>query len=157
MVNQQTLQGNWNEFKGKLRTKWGQLTNDELQTFDGNVDRLVGLIQRKTGEARGAIEHYLEELTSNGGSSVAQAVETARDYAQQAAGKIQQTSKQAAESMQQGYEEAERMVKQSPLELGAGWFGAGFLGGVVLGLVPPSRLAAANAANPQTLPAWGEG
>jgi len=29
MVNQQTLQGNWNELKGKLRTKWGQLTNDE--------------------------------------------------------------------------------------------------------------------------------
>jgi len=139
MVNQQTLQGNWNEFKGKLRTKWGQLTNDELQTFDGNVDLLVGLIHRKTGEARGAIEHYLEELTSNGSSSVAQAVETARDYAQQAAGKIQETSKQAAESMQHGYEEAERVVKQRPVESVAVCFGAGVLAGVMLGLLLRGR------------------
>src|SRR5262245_7846004 len=56
MVNQQTLQGNWNEIKGKLRSKWGQLTNDDLQTAHGNVDQLIGLIQRKTGEARSSIE-----------------------------------------------------------------------------------------------------
>ena len=112
MVNQQTLQGNWNELKGMLRTKWGQLTNDDVQTFDGNVDRLVGMIQRKTGEARSAIESYLDEITADGSSTVAQAVGAARDYAQQAAGQIKETSKQAAESMQQGYEEAERMVKE---------------------------------------------
>jgi uncharacterized protein YjbJ (UPF0337 family) len=139
MVNQQTLQGNWNELKGKLRSKWGQLTNDELQTFDGNVDRLVGLIQRKTGEARGAIERYLEELTSNGSSTVAQAVETAREYAQQAAGTIQHASQQAAESMQHGYQEAERVVKQRPVESVAVCFGAGVLAGVVLGLMLRSR------------------
>lgn len=139
MVNQQTLQGSWNELKGKIRSKWGQLTNDDLQTFDGNVERLVGMIQRKTGEARGQIEGYLEELTSNGASSVAQAVETARDYAQQAAGRIQDTSRQAAESMQQGYEEAERMVKQRPVESVAVCFGAGVLAGVVLGLMLRGR------------------
>jgi len=99
----------------------------------------VGLIQRKTGEARGSIEHYLEELTANGSSSVAQAVETARDYAQQAAGKIQESSKQAAESMQHGYEEAERMVKQRPVESVAVCFGAGVLAGVVLGLMLRGR------------------
>ena len=139
MVNQETLQGHWNELKGKLRSKWGQLTNDELQTFDGNVDRLVGLIQRKTGEARGTIEHYLEELTSNGSSTVAQAVETARDYAQQAAGKIQEGSRYATESMQHGYEEAERMVKQRPVESIAVCFGAGVLAGIMLGLMLRSR------------------
>src|SRR5262245_56050563 len=41
MINQQVLQGNWNEIKGKLRHKWGQLTNDDVQSFDGNVDRLL--------------------------------------------------------------------------------------------------------------------
>jgi uncharacterized protein YjbJ (UPF0337 family) len=139
MVNQQTLQGNWNELKGKLRAKWGQLTNDELQTFDGNVDQLVGLIQRKTGEARASIEHYLEELTSDGASGVSQAVESVRGYAQQAAGQIQEKSKQAAESMQQGYEEAERIVRERPVESVAVCFGAGVLAGVLLGLVLRSR------------------
>jgi len=51
-VNQQTLEGNWNEIKGKLHERWGQLTQDDLQRARGDVDQLVGLIQRKTGEAR---------------------------------------------------------------------------------------------------------
>ena len=46
MVNQQTLQGNWNEIKGKLRNRWGQLTNDDLQQAQGNVDQLIGQLQR---------------------------------------------------------------------------------------------------------------
>ena len=51
MINQQTLQGNWNQIAGKLRAKWGQLNQDELQHLAGNVTELIGYIQRKTGEA----------------------------------------------------------------------------------------------------------
>jgi uncharacterized protein YjbJ (UPF0337 family) len=132
MVNQQTLQGNWNEIKGKLRTKWGQLTNDDVQTFDGNVERLVGLIQRKTGEARNSVEKYLDELTSDGASGISGAAESVREYANQAAETFSQTSRQAAESMRHGYEEAERMVKERPAESLAVCFGAGVLVGVVM-------------------------
>jgi len=139
MVNEQTLQGNWNEIKGKLRTKWGQLTNDELQTFDGNVERLVGLIQRKTGEGRSAIERYLEELSANGASSISQAAESVREYATQAAGKMQETSRQAAESLRHGYEEAEHMVKERPFESMAVCFGSGVFVGVLVGLLLRSR------------------
>ena len=32
MTNQQILEGNWNEIKGKLRQKWGQLTDDGVAT-----------------------------------------------------------------------------------------------------------------------------
>jgi len=146
MVNAQTLQGNWNEIKGKLRTKWGQLTNDELQSFSGNVDQLVGTIQRKTGEARNSIEHYLEELSSNGASAFSQASETAREYAQQAASAVQEGSKKAAESMRQGYdsmrqgyEEAEEMIRQRPGESIAVCFGVGMVVGLLLGLSVRSR------------------
>ena len=52
MVNEQVLSGKWNEISGKIREKWGQLTDDDMQTFHGNATQLVGLIQRKTGEAR---------------------------------------------------------------------------------------------------------
>src|SRR6478672_5641310 len=94
MVNQQTLQGNWSEIKGKLRNKWGQLTNDDLQSAHGNIDQLVGLIQRKTGEARGSIEKFLEDATSGGSSAFSQAADTAREYAHQAMEQVQQRSKQ---------------------------------------------------------------
>ncbi len=55
MINEQTLQGNWNEIRGMLRKRWSQLSQDDLQGFDGNLDQLIVLIQRKTGETRAAI------------------------------------------------------------------------------------------------------
>jgi uncharacterized protein YjbJ (UPF0337 family) len=85
-MNQQTLEGNWNEIKGKLHERWGQLTNDDLQKARGNVDQLVGLIQRKTGEARERVEQYLNDLTSNGGAGVSKMAETVRGYASSAVG-----------------------------------------------------------------------
>jgi len=139
MVNQQTLQGNWNEIKGKLRSKWGQLTNDDLQSAHGNIDQLIGLIQRKTGEARSSVEKFLEEATSGGASAFNQATETAREYAQQAMETVQQRSKQAADSFRQGYEDAEEMIKERPAESAAVCFGVGMLVGVILGLALRSR------------------
>ena len=150
MVNQQTLQGNWNELKGKLRNKWGQLTNDDLQQAHGNVDQLIGLIQRKTGEARSSVEKFLEEATSGGAGALSEAADTAREYAQQALETVQERSKQAAEtfkksygqaaeSVRQGYEEAEGMIKDRPAESAAVCFGVGMLVGVILGLTLRSR------------------
>jgi len=139
MVNQQTLQGNWNEIKGKLRSKWGQLTNDDLQSAHGNIDQLVGLIQRKTGEARSSVEKFLEEATSSGASAFGQAAETAREYAQQAMETVQERSKQAADSVREGYEQAEEMIKERPAESAAVCFGVGMLVGVILGLALRSR------------------
>ncbi len=150
MVNQQTLQGNWNEIKGKLRNKWGQLTNDDLQMASGNVDQLIGLIQRKTGEARGSIEKFLDDATAEGANAFSQAADTAREYAQQAMETVQDRSKQAAdqfrkgydqaaESLRRGYEQTEDMIKERPAESAAVCFGVGMLCGVILGLALRSR------------------
>jgi len=134
MVNQQTLQGNWNEIKGKLRTKWGQLTNDEVDVFDGNVDRLVGMIQRKTGEARGSVEKYLEEVSASGASGIAQAAETVRGYAKQATEQVQETTHQATEAVRHGYQQAEGTVRKNPAESIAVCFATGVGVGVLLTL-----------------------
>jgi len=139
MVNAQTLQGHWNEIKGKLRNKWGQLSGDDISSFNGNVDQLVGMIQRKTGEARSSVEHYLEELTSNGASALSQASEAVREYATQAAGAVQESTKRATESMRKGYDEAEEMIRERPGESAAVCFGVGVLVGVVLGIALRSR------------------
>src|SRR5262245_53138711 len=114
MVNQQVLQGHWNEIKGKLRSKWGQLTNDDLQTLNGNVDRLMGVIQRKTGEGREATERFLNDVTAGGSAGMGQAAEAVRDYAQHAGERIQEGAQQAMDSVRQGYEEAEEMVRRRP-------------------------------------------
>ena len=139
MVNQQTLQGNWNEIRGKLRTKWGQLTGDDLQSFNGNVDQLVGLIQRKTGETRNAVEHFLEEATSGGAATFSQAAENVREYATQVATETSKKAQEAADTMRRGYREAESMIRERPGESAAVCFGTGMVVGIVLGLLLRSR------------------
>ncbi|HEY2251894.1 MAG TPA: CsbD family protein [Planctomycetaceae bacterium] len=142
MVNQQVLQGNWNEIKGKLRSKWGQLTTDDVERFDGNVDRLVGLIQRKTGEGRESIDRFLNEVSRQGASGVAAATQTVKDYAQQAGDKIQEGASQAADSFREGYdsleeglEQSEELVRRHPMESTAVCFGAGILTGLIVALM----------------------
>jgi len=162
MPNAQTLQGNWNEIKGKLRSKWGQLTNDDVGSFNGNVDQLIGMIQRKTGEARQSIEQFLDSFSKGGASSmVGQATETVRDYASQATNRIaeyaegageyatdfashagermQQGAAQASQMMSQGYKQAERVVRHNPAESVAVCFGAGVLVGLMFGMMLSNR------------------
>jgi uncharacterized protein YjbJ (UPF0337 family) len=134
MVNQQTVQGNWNEIKGKLRQRWGQLTEDDLPETQGEVEQLVGTIQRKTGEGREAIESYLRQLSSNVSESAGAAAQTMRRFTDQAADRFGQMSQQAADQLRAGYEGAQRVVRDQPgMSLGI-CFGLGALTGLLLGL-----------------------
>jgi uncharacterized protein YjbJ (UPF0337 family) len=134
-INQQTLEGNWNEIKGKLHEKWGQLTQDDLTKARGNVDQLVGLIQRKTGEARERVEQFLSDLTAGGSGAVGRVAETVRDYAHQAAESMDDARHRATDYVRGGYVQTERMIQQRPMESLAVGFGAGMIAGVVIGLM----------------------
>ena len=139
MISQQTLQGNWHEIKGLLRSKWGALTDDDVAVFNGNVEELMGTIQRKTGEAREGVEQFFEQLESNGAAGISQAGETIRAGAQQAVDSVQETSHRAAASAREGYAEVEDMVRQRPIESIAVCFGAGVITGLVVSLLLRSR------------------
>ena len=139
MINQQVLQGNWNEIKGKLRKHWGQLTEDDLPQFQGEVDKLVGTIQRKTGEGRDAVERYLSDLSGSASSAIGQAAENVRQFSQRASDNFQNTARQAQDQMQYGYEQAERVVQQRPGESLAVCFGIGVMTGLLLGLIVRSK------------------
>src|SRR5688572_17400342 len=99
MINQQVLQGSWNEISGKIQQKWGQLTRDELRQVQGNIDQLIGLIQRKTGESREVIEHVLDGFVERAGETVSRAAETAREYASQATEQVRHGAERMADGM----------------------------------------------------------
>ena len=139
MTNQQILEGNWNEIKGKLRQRWGQLTDDDLPQIRGDAEQVIGAIQRKTGEAREAIERYLQEVSGSAASAIGTAAETVSDYAQQASEAVQHSVKQAADQVRAGYNEAERFVRDRPGESLLVCFGVGLITGVVIALVVRSR------------------
>lgn len=135
MVNEQTMEGNWNEVKGGIRRRWGQLTNDDLNSFNGSVEELIGLIQRKTGEARERIEQHLHQITAQSSDAVSRAAVGARDYAQQAAESMQHSYEEMSQRVRAGYGEAEAMIRQRPTESVLVAFGAGLIAGVIVGLV----------------------
>jgi uncharacterized protein YjbJ (UPF0337 family) len=49
------IKGNWNQIKGKIKEKWGDLTDDDLTYEEGKEDQLIGRIQKRTGRARDEI------------------------------------------------------------------------------------------------------
>jgi uncharacterized protein YjbJ (UPF0337 family) len=139
MMNQQILEGNWNEIKGKLREKWGQLTDDDLPQIRGDAEQIIGVIQRKTGETREAIEQYLKEISGSAASAIGTAAAAMRGYAQHASETVQHTAKQAADQVRAGYDEAERFVRNRPGESLLVCFGVGLITGVVIALSLRSR------------------
>jgi len=78
-INAQELQGQWNQLKGQVKEKWGQLTDDDLNVSGGNFDQVIGKIQQRTGEGREAIEKFLGNLTSGGASTISQAADKVRE------------------------------------------------------------------------------
>jgi len=58
----QKIEGNWNQFAGKVKEAWGDLTNDDLDRFEGKLDQLKGHIQERTGESRERIHDRIEQI-----------------------------------------------------------------------------------------------
>jgi uncharacterized protein YjbJ (UPF0337 family) len=61
-MNSTTMKGKWNELKGKVKEKWGKLTNDDLDVIDGKKDQLVGRLQQRYGYAKERAEKEAEEF-----------------------------------------------------------------------------------------------
>lgn len=56
------IKGNWNELKGKLKQKYGQLTDDDLAFTEGKEDELLGRLQQRLGKNKEQIREVIEKL-----------------------------------------------------------------------------------------------
>ena len=56
MMNKDEIGGNWKQFKGKAKEKWGKLTDDDMTVIEGKRDQLVGRIQERYGYAKDQAE-----------------------------------------------------------------------------------------------------
>ena len=61
-MNRDWLEGNWKQVRGKVRERWGKLTDDELDVIAGRRDQLVGRIQELYGTSKNEIERDLDDL-----------------------------------------------------------------------------------------------
>ena len=46
------IEGNWKQFTGHVKEKWGKLTDDDLDVINGRRDQLEGKIQERYGIAK---------------------------------------------------------------------------------------------------------
>ena len=61
-MNWDQIEGNWSQWKGKVKQKWGKLTDDELDVIRGKKEELAGAIQKKYGIAKEEAEKQLKSF-----------------------------------------------------------------------------------------------
>jgi uncharacterized protein YjbJ (UPF0337 family) len=61
-MNKDQLQGKWLQMKGEVQRQWGKLTNDDMDQVNGNLEKLVGLIQERYGYAREQAQKEVDDF-----------------------------------------------------------------------------------------------
>jgi uncharacterized protein YjbJ (UPF0337 family) len=61
-MNWDQLRGKWKQSKGKIREKWGNLTDDDLEIIAGQREQFIGQVQERYGMAKQEAEKQVDEF-----------------------------------------------------------------------------------------------
>jgi uncharacterized protein YjbJ (UPF0337 family) len=61
-MNEDRIKGQWRQLNGKLKSRWGKLTDDDLQVADGNAEYLAGKLQERYGIAKDDAARQVREF-----------------------------------------------------------------------------------------------
>ena len=65
-MDRNRIEGNWKQFKGRAKEKWGRLTDDDLDVINGRQEQLEGKIQDRYGfaedQAKKDVEAWFRSL-----------------------------------------------------------------------------------------------
>lgn len=61
-MNWDELKGNWKQFTGQIRERWGDFTDDELEAAKGRREQLEGLLEKKFGWAKERLQYEIDEF-----------------------------------------------------------------------------------------------
>jgi uncharacterized protein YjbJ (UPF0337 family) len=62
-MNWDQIEGKWKQSVGRVKEKWGKLTDDDLTAINGKQDQLIGKIQERYGIAKAAAQEQVDEFT----------------------------------------------------------------------------------------------
>ena len=60
-MNKEQFEGSWQEFKGEIKKKWGQLTDNDLLEAEGDYDKFLGVVQKRYGDKKDEVERWAED------------------------------------------------------------------------------------------------
>jgi uncharacterized protein YjbJ (UPF0337 family) len=61
-MNKDILKGKWMQMKGTVRTKWGKLTDDDVNQIQGDAEKFIGKLQERYGYGREQAEKELNDF-----------------------------------------------------------------------------------------------
>ncbi|MXQ19648.1 CsbD family protein [Pseudomonas aeruginosa] len=62
-MNSDVIKGKWKQLTGKIKERWGDLTDDDLQAADGHAEYLVGKLQERYGWSKERAEQEVRDLS----------------------------------------------------------------------------------------------
>jgi uncharacterized protein YjbJ (UPF0337 family) len=63
-MNSDQFKGGWKQFKGELKQKWGQLTDDDLTEAEGSYDKFLGVVQKRYGDRKDEVKQWADDWYS---------------------------------------------------------------------------------------------
>ena len=114
LPNAEQLSGSGTKSRARSGKSGGQLSENDLERFKGNVDQLVGYVQQKTGQARQEIEAFLAQAATNASGLAQRVRDTATEFTSRAAETVQEQYGQVSEKVGETYAEAQDMVRRNP-------------------------------------------
>ncbi|HHX6782066.1 TPA: CsbD family protein, partial [Pseudomonas aeruginosa] len=57
------IKGKWKQLTGKIKERWGDLTDDDLQAADGHAEYLVGKLQERYGWSKERAEQEVRDFS----------------------------------------------------------------------------------------------
>ncbi len=81
-MNQSVAKGQWQELKGKIKQKWGKLTEDDVTKFEGNWDQLKGKLIQTYGYTKDAVVKEIDEFKAGMSARADDQVDSVHDGAE---------------------------------------------------------------------------
>jgi len=63
-MNRDQFKGGWQQFKGELKKKWGQLTDNDLVEAEGDYEKFLGIVQKRYGDKKEELIRWTQDWYS---------------------------------------------------------------------------------------------
>jgi uncharacterized protein YjbJ (UPF0337 family) len=134
MALEQKAKGDWNQVVGSVKEKYGQITDDELSQAEGSFQKLVGLIQRKSGKGIEQVEAFVHDVFEKAGLACGDLAQGTSECVQSTGQAIQQGYQYVADHARSGYEQTTRVIANRPTESVVAALAVGLITGIAIGI-----------------------
>lgn len=122
---QKLVEERWNDIRSALKTKWSELTDQDLEMIDGDSRKLVALVSQKTSMPIHEIEESIDQIAAQSGGLLSRIARATTEFAHSA----QRSVTVPADRV---YRQARKVVQERPLPSVGAAFGVGMLVGLLV-------------------------